>query len=265
MAKLDEERQRALEEAGFVAATTEEGLAEAMEAALASMDADIIYAEQQRQKKLAIEKEYDEKEKEEDEKKKAELEAAEKKHKDDMQKAQDDYDMAKETAEKEAANKTADIEYKQAMEDWGMQVAMLPGQIAASIMQGFAQAGPFAGIAGVAIAGTMGAIQLATLMAAMPKKPVPFAKGGVFTGGIVDKPTRFKFAQGGELQEGIMGEAGPEAILPIAKTPDGTYGVNAAGGGQTVHGVSPHDIANFVVQMINAGQTENIKMIRISN
>ncbi|GHT73027.1 hypothetical protein FACS1894124_0730 [Spirochaetia bacterium] len=151
------------------------------------------------------------------------------------------------------------------MADWGMQLAMIPGQIAAAIMQGYAQAGPFAGSAGAIIAAGVGAIQLAALMAAVPKKPVPFAKGAAFTGSIVDKPTRFKFAQGGELQDGIMGEAGEEFIMPAARMPNGMLGVNATGGGQTVYGVSPYDIANFVVQMINNGDTDNIKMIRISN
>ena len=59
-----------------------------------------------------------------------------------------------------------------------------------------------------------------------------FAKGGVFQdgavtafakGGIVNKPTVFPFAKG----IGLMGEAGPEAIMPLRRGPDGRLGVSA--------------------------------------
>lgn len=55
-----------------------------------------------------------------------------------------------------------------------------------------------------------------------------FAKGGAFTNGLVSSPTAFGMA-GGNL--GLMGEAGPEAILPLSRTSDGSLGVKAIGGG----------------------------------
>lgn len=62
-------------------------------------------------------------------------------------------------------------------------------------------------------------------------KVFAYAKGGSFTNQIVDTPTLFKFAKGGSPALGAMGEAGPEAIMPLTRGPDGTLGVRASGGG----------------------------------
>jgi len=52
-----------------------------------------------------------------------------------------------------------------------------------------------------------------------------FASGGVFGGqGIYNAPTPFMF-NGGQL--GVMGEAGPEAVLPLERLGDGSLGVRA--------------------------------------
>jgi lambda family phage tail tape measure protein len=64
------------------------------------------------------------------------------------------------------------------------------------------------------------------------------AKGNVYAqngiqafarGGIVNKPTVFPFANG----IGLMGEAGPEAIMPLRRGRDGNLGVMSSGGGTT--------------------------------
>lgn len=55
---------------------------------------------------------------------------------------------------------------------------------------------------------------------------VPYAMGG-----IVDRPTLFPFAKG----IGLMGEAGPEAIMPLKRGADGKLGVAGGGGGTTVN------------------------------
>lgn len=52
-----------------------------------------------------------------------------------------------------------------------------------------------------------------------------FAKGGMFTNSIVNSPTLFKFAKG----TGLMGEAGPEAIMPLTRDSTGRLGVQAQG------------------------------------
>lgn len=58
-----------------------------------------------------------------------------------------------------------------------------------------------------------------------------FAKGGTFTNQIVNQPTLFKFARGGKMGTGLMGEAGPEAIMPLSRGTDGRLGVLATGSG----------------------------------
>lgn len=50
-------------------------------------------------------------------------------------------------------------------------------------------------------------------------------------GGVVTRPTMFPFANGAGFRTGIMGEAGPEAIMPLRRGPDGRLGVEVAGGG----------------------------------
>lgn len=56
-----------------------------------------------------------------------------------------------------------------------------------------------------------------------------FAKGGAFTNSILSQPTAFGMAGG---QVGVMGEAGPEAIMPLARGADGSLGVQVVGGNQ---------------------------------
>jgi phage-related minor tail protein len=56
-----------------------------------------------------------------------------------------------------------------------------------------------------------------------------FANGGAFSNSIVSSPTLFKFADGGTMRTGLMGEAGPEAIMPLKRGADGSLGVQANG------------------------------------
>lgn len=58
---------------------------------------------------------------------------------------------------------------------------------------------------------------------------VPFAKGGLTNGsnnGIVSSPTLFEMSGN---RTGLMGEAGPEAIMPLKRAADGSLGVQASG------------------------------------
>lgn len=75
-----------------------------------------------------------------------------------------------------------------------------------------------------------------------------FGNGGVFgqygltafaNGGIVNSPTVFPFANG----VGLMGEAGPEAIMPLRRDSAGRLGVAAGGGGSNDNG--PNIVINI--------------------
>jgi len=84
-------------------------------------------------------------------------------------------------------------------------------------------------------------------------KYAPLAKGGVFAqngikafarGGIVNKATVFPFANG----IGLMGEAGPEAIMPLRRGRDGNLGVMSSGGGGTTNVVVNVDASGSSVE-----------------
>lgn len=68
---------------------------------------------------------------------------------------------------------------------------------------------------------------------------VPFASGGVVNGPVT-------FPMKGGL--GLMGEAGPEAIMPLTRTPDGRLGVAAEGRSQPISivmNIQTPDAASF--------------------
>lgn len=57
-----------------------------------------------------------------------------------------------------------------------------------------------------------------------------FADGGTFTNKVYNRPTPFRFASGGSFAAGVMGEAGPEAVVPLKRGVDGSLGIEAHGG-----------------------------------
>jgi phage-related minor tail protein len=82
---------------------------------------------------------------------------------------------------------------------------------------------------------------------------LPFQQGGVISqgrvtpfarGGVVRGATTFPMRGG----TGLMGEAGPEAILPLQRGADGRLGVSGAGGASTVNvtmNISTPDVQGF--------------------
>ncbi len=95
--------------------------------------------------------------------------------------------------------------------------------IATSIAGGLS--GLFGNLLGGAQANALGAIK-------------PFAAGGV-----IGTPTYFPLMPGGV---GLAGEAGPEAILPLARGPDGRLGVSGGGApvSVSIHIATP-DVESF--------------------
>lgn len=82
--------------------------------------------------------------------------------------------------------------------------------------------------------------QFGSLLGGVMNSLFPFKKGGAFSqgrvtpfanGGIVGGPTHFPMRGG----LGLMGEAGPEAIMPLARGANGKLGVQASGGARPVN------------------------------
>ena len=74
----------------------------------------------------------------------------------------------------------------------------------------------------------------------------PFSQGRVMpfaSGGIVSSATPFGMRGG----MGVMGEAGPEAIMPLARGPDGKLGVRGGGGAapSVVMNITTPDVQGF--------------------
>ncbi len=112
-------------------------------------------------------------------------------------------------------------------------------RIAMQAMITNALTGLFGGFAGGASAGAgAGASSANTGAMGMStgwQSYVPNAKGGMYntpglsaySGQVIDAPTFFPFAKGGVPSLGLMGEAGPEAIMPLTRSKDGSLGVRA--------------------------------------
>lgn len=129
---------------------------------------------------------------------------------------------------------------KQDWADWGMSVLnelqkVLLRAIMVNTLKSAGDSGWFGSLGGMfgsSVAGSAsagGATPSGAYTGAASQ--LKFAKGGVmdspdlsrFRNGVVNSPTMFAFAKGA----GLMGEAGPEAIMPLTRTADGTLGIRA--------------------------------------
>jgi len=91
-----------------------------------------------------------------------------------------------------------------------------------------------------------------------------FAKGGTFANSIVRTPTLFKYAKGGALATGVMGEAGPEAVMPLTRGPNGKLGVSNYGVGGDVSVVVNVDASGSKVQGDNQQANQLGRMVSVA-
>lgn len=89
-----------------------------------------------------------------------------------------------------------------------------------------------------------------------------FANGGAFTNQVVATPTAF--AHSGGL--GLMGEAGPEAIMPLTRAADGSLGVKALDKGQATASAVPTVAGgasiNVPIQVMGTADEATMQRIR---
>ena len=144
--------------------------------------------------------------------------------------------VGKLTEEYEQAKARADFfnDAQQQLKD-GLLDAIVEGENLAGVLEDLAKAfakaaleaalfgsGPFGGSGGL-FGGFVGGLFNAKGNAFQGGRVVPFA-----TGGVVSSPTVFPMAG---RNVGVMGEAGPEAIMPLTRTANGKLGVQSRGGG----------------------------------
>jgi hypothetical protein len=216
---IEAARQEALEEAGFNQDETEEGLEAQVEAAKESGDKVLEYQKNRQLQEKQI---------------------------------NDKYDAQAEAATKAAEKKKAEIQYNADKAQWASQIVQGIANTAAAVVSVLAgqPGGLVSKTAAAIVVGAMGAAQTAMIAANPPKMPA-FADGGAFTNRVVSRPTEFDM--------GLMGEAGPEAVMPLTRTADGSLGVRADGGGNTNSAsftlVFDGDVfARVMVDHINSGE-----------
>ena len=108
--------------------------------------------------------------------------------------------------------------FREALKNIGLEILNLS-------FQGLLGQGPLGGILG----NVFGFLQSSAPISSPIPMARPFAAGGAFSNGrVVGTPTTFPMARG----VGLMGEAGPEGVLPLANV-GGKLGVRSTGGGGT--------------------------------
>lgn len=115
--------------------------------------------------------------------------------------SQEEYNKKVQLIEAETANKKAEISYKQAKVERALKVAEIVASTSLAIMQAYSQLGPIGGTIAAVVIGTLGAIQLGTVMSTpLPDKP-SFAGGG-YTGKGYGTPDESGFKKAGDVHEG---------------------------------------------------------------
>ncbi|MFY7239352.1 phage tail tape measure protein, partial [Enterobacter cloacae complex sp. IR5450] len=118
---------------------------------------------------------------------------------------------------------------KASWKDWGISVLKIIEQVMVNMMIANAVSSIGSLFAGASTGGTTPSGAYNNAAANLDLN----AKGGVYSSAdlsqysnsVVSSPTLFAFAKGA----GLMGEAGPEAIMPLTRASDGSLGVRAVG------------------------------------
>jgi lambda family phage tail tape measure protein len=126
---------------------------------------------------------------------------------------------------KSLALRISDLAVRLAFKPLEKSLASGISSLLSGLTGGAGSAGSSGGSASSSLAAASGAIK-------------PFAVGGV-----IGTPTYFPLVGGGA---GLAGEAGPEAIMPLKRGPDGRLGVASGGGGNTINvQIATPDLENF--------------------
>ncbi|MGO4572803.1 phage tail tape measure protein [Microvirga sp. 2TAF3] len=125
---------------------------------------------------------------------------------------------------------------RQSLVETGLRLALAPLQMALSQSMKSITTGGMEGASPLDLGGMLGGL-MKGLGSLFGSGATPaFAKGGVFSrgmvmpfaqGGVIGAPSYFPLGRG----LGVMGEKGAEAVMPLARGPDGRLGVRAGGGG----------------------------------
>lgn len=127
---------------------------------------------------------------------------------------------------------------RKSLVETGLRLALAPLQTALSQGMKSLTSG---GSDGLDFGGLFGGLAkgVGSLLSSLFGSSSAFAKGGVFSrgmvmpfaqGGVVGAPTYFPLGRG----LGVMGERGAEAVMPLARGPDGRLGIRAGGGARPV-------------------------------
>jgi hypothetical protein len=131
---------------------------------------------------------------------------------------------------------------RQSLVETGLRLALAPLQLALSQSVKTMTVGAMGGSLPLDAGGLLGGVLkgIGSLFGSLfggsgaSAVPSPYAKGGVFSrgmvmpfakGGVVGAPSYFPLGRG----LGLMGEKGAEAVMPLARGPDGRLGVQAGG------------------------------------
>ena len=128
------------------------------------------------------------------------------------------------------------------------------GGFLASLFGGGGAAGAGTGVSAGASGGAMGGGLGAMSTEMMVAHGAAFDAGNVIPfgrGGVVNRPTIFPMARG----SGLMGESGPEAVLPLKRLPSGNLGVESGGSGKGP-GVVVNIINNANVKVTTEEKTD---------